>query len=163
MLLVNRECLLREVANGSHLGYGGHKDVELKIFGDRKKTASKTSTSSCATAADSPPGAASAQVGGARVVWGGGGGIWVPSSLGSTTLSSEGSGGYPLLLVRFQGAGSSCPGSRGSRRRGGEGCARCLGACSRHKPVGCRGSLCGMAPRPQLQRLWGTSVPITMG
>ena len=70
-MLVNRECLLGEVANGSHLGYGGHKDVELKIFGDRKKTASKTSTSGCATAADSPSGAASAQVGGARVVWGG--------------------------------------------------------------------------------------------
>lgn len=162
MLLVNRECLLREVANGSHLGYGGHKDVELKIFGDRKKTASKTSTSGCATAADSPPGAASAQVGGARVVWGGGGGIWVPSSLGSTTLSSEGSGGCPLLLVRFQGAGSSCPGSGGFRRSGGGG-PGWMGACSRHEPVGCRGSLCGMAPRPQLQRLWGTSVPITMG
>lgn len=41
------------------------EELELTIFGDRKKTASKTSSSGCATAADSPPGATSAQVGGA--------------------------------------------------------------------------------------------------
>ena len=44
LLLVNREGLVGEVANGGCLGRSDHEVVEFKIFGDRRKTATKTST-----------------------------------------------------------------------------------------------------------------------
>ncbi|GAB0203202.1 hypothetical protein GRJ2_002785800 [Grus japonensis] len=44
LLLVNREGLVGEVAIGGRLGHSDHEVVEFKIFGDRRKTATKTST-----------------------------------------------------------------------------------------------------------------------
>ncbi|GAB0207049.1 ubiquitin-associated protein 1 [Grus japonensis] len=44
LLLVNREGLVGEVAIGGCLGHSDHEVVEFKIFGDRRKTATKTST-----------------------------------------------------------------------------------------------------------------------
>ncbi|GAB0186493.1 hypothetical protein GRJ2_001114600 [Grus japonensis] len=44
LLLVNREGLMGEVAIGGRLGHSDHEVVEFKIFGDRRKTATKTST-----------------------------------------------------------------------------------------------------------------------
>ncbi|GAB0204012.1 mitochondrial enolase superfamily member 1 [Grus japonensis] len=44
LLLVNREGLVGEVAIGGRLGHSDHEVVEFKIFGDRRKTAPKTST-----------------------------------------------------------------------------------------------------------------------
>ncbi|GAB0180024.1 hypothetical protein GRJ2_000467700 [Grus japonensis] len=44
LLLMNREGLMGEVAIGGHLGHSDHEVVEFKIFGDRRKTATKTST-----------------------------------------------------------------------------------------------------------------------
>ncbi|GAB0202528.1 mitochondrial enolase superfamily member 1 [Grus japonensis] len=44
LLLMNREGLLGEMAIGGCLGHSDHEVVEFKIFGDRRKTATKTST-----------------------------------------------------------------------------------------------------------------------
>lgn len=44
MLLLNREGLVGEVAIGGHLGHSDHEEVEFTIFGDWRKTATKTST-----------------------------------------------------------------------------------------------------------------------
>lgn len=43
LLLENRVCLVRDVAIGGHLGHNDHEIVEFEIFGDRRKTATKTS------------------------------------------------------------------------------------------------------------------------
>lgn len=43
-LLANNKHLLGEVAIGFCLGHCDHESVEFKIFGDRKKTATKSST-----------------------------------------------------------------------------------------------------------------------
>lgn len=45
LLPVNREGLMCEVTIGGHLGHhSDHEEVELKIFGDRKKISSKASS-----------------------------------------------------------------------------------------------------------------------
>ena len=43
LLLENREGLVEDVAIGGCLGHSDHGAVEFKIFGDRRKTATKTS------------------------------------------------------------------------------------------------------------------------
>jgi len=43
LLLENREGLVGDVAIGGHLGHNDHEVVEFEIFGDRRKTATKTS------------------------------------------------------------------------------------------------------------------------
>jgi len=44
LLLVKREGLAGKVALSGHLGHSNHEVVEFKTFGDRRKTATKTST-----------------------------------------------------------------------------------------------------------------------
>ncbi|GAB0177896.1 hypothetical protein GRJ2_000254900 [Grus japonensis] len=44
LLLMNREGLMGELAIGGCLGHSDHEVVEFKIFGDRRKTDTKTST-----------------------------------------------------------------------------------------------------------------------
>lgn len=43
LLLVNKS-LMSKTATCAYLGHSNHEAAELKIFGDRKKTASRTST-----------------------------------------------------------------------------------------------------------------------
>lgn len=44
LLLVNSKSLMSETATCAYLGHSNHEAAEMKIFGDRKKTASRTST-----------------------------------------------------------------------------------------------------------------------
>ena len=43
LLLEKREGLVGDMAIGSHLGHSDHEVVELRFYGDRRKTATKTS------------------------------------------------------------------------------------------------------------------------
>lgn len=44
LILVNRESLMDEMAISAHRGNNDHEVVKFKILGDRRKTATKTST-----------------------------------------------------------------------------------------------------------------------
>lgn len=44
LLLANREGLVGEVAIGGHFDHSDHKVAEFKIFSNRRKTATETST-----------------------------------------------------------------------------------------------------------------------
>lgn len=43
-LFINAEGLVGEVTIGGCLGHNNHEEVEIKIFGDRRKIATRTST-----------------------------------------------------------------------------------------------------------------------
>lgn len=44
LLLINREGVMGEVGIGNNFGHSDHEVVEVQIFGDRRKTVTKTST-----------------------------------------------------------------------------------------------------------------------